>query len=129
MKAYLESYAEKHLRPDDFRLGSVVVSVKKLDEDVGKESVYEVVWQDACGALHGDRFHNVVIASGFFAKPVTPQIDGIDTFPGSVLHSGEYQDNERFRDRNVVVVGSSFSSAEIAADIAQVRGGRTKAHA
>ncbi|CAM6103566.1 unnamed protein product [Calypogeia fissa] len=54
----------------------------------------------------------------FLGNPYTPSIPGLDAFAGDVMHSSEYRNPERFRDKRVVVVGASSSAAELAGEIA-----------
>ena len=37
-------------------------------------------------------FDYVVVATGHFSVPNVPQIEGIDTFPGRVIHGHDYRD-------------------------------------
>ena len=62
-------------------------------------------------------FDAVIVASGFFAKPVMPVLPG--RFDGLALHSGSYRGAEHLRGRQAVIVGMAFSGSEIAAELAQ----------
>jgi trimethylamine monooxygenase len=61
-----------------------------------------------------DTFDNVVVASGHFSVPYIPEYDGMNTFPGRILHSHDFRDAEEFRGKNVIVLGSSYSAEDIA---------------
>lgn len=67
-------------------------------------------------------FDKVVVASGFFSEKHIPHFRGLDEFreaPGNrTLHSSDYREPSAFKERRVLVVGSAFSGAEIAAEIA-----------
>jgi len=63
-------------------------------------------------------FDFLIIACGFFSDPYTPAIPGLETFPGTVIHSIEYSSPEPFKDKNVAIVGGSLSSVEITEDLA-----------
>lgn len=65
------------------------------------------------------RARNLVIASGFSCVPCRPSWPGLDDFAGTVLHSSEYRNGERFRSQRVLVVGFGNSGAEIALDLAE----------
>ena len=60
----------------------------------------------------------LAVASGEASNPYTPEIEGLDTFPGDVLHSTQFRNGKTFRDQNVLVVGSGNSGMEIALDLA-----------
>jgi hypothetical protein len=51
------------------------------------------------------------------AAPRTPPIDGIESFPGQVLHSAAYANAVPFAGRSVLVVGMGNTGAEIALDL------------
>ena len=38
----------------------------------------------------------------------------MNTFPGRIMHSHDFRDAEEFRDKNVVVLGSSYSAEDVA---------------
>jgi trimethylamine monooxygenase len=59
-------------------------------------------------------FDNVVVASGHFSVPFIPEYEGMNSFPGRILHSHDFRDAEEFRNKNVIVLGSSYSAEDIA---------------
>ena len=60
----------------------------------------------------------VVVASGIFAKPYTPNIPNLDLV-ASYTHSQYYKNNEDFCDKTVLVLGGSLSAVEVTSHIAQ----------
>ncbi|KAK6239305.1 hypothetical protein QUC31_004774 [Theobroma cacao] len=60
----------------------------------------------------------LAVASGETSNPYTPEIEGLNTFPGNVLHSTQFRNGNAFSDQNVLVVGSGNSGMEIALDLA-----------
>lgn len=62
----------------------------------------------------------VVGAVGHHSVPNTPELPGLDVFPGLQLHSHDYRGPEPFRGLNVVVVGASYSGEEMARSVANV---------
>ena len=62
-------------------------------------------------------FDHVVIASGFFVGAKISREIRLGGFSGSIVHSSQYRRAEAYAGRRVVVVGASFSGAEIAAEI------------
>ena len=61
-----------------------------------------------------DIFDNVIVASGHFSVPFIPEYEGMNSFPGRILHSHDFRDAEEFRNKNIVVLGSSYSAEDIA---------------
>ncbi len=65
------------------------------------------------GETTTDTFDNVVVASGHFSFPNTPEVEGIETFPGYVSHAHDFRGAEAFEDRDILVIGSSYSAEDI----------------
>ncbi len=59
-------------------------------------------------------FDYLIVASGHFSVPYIPEYKGMDSFPGRILHSHDFRDAEEFRNKNVVVLGSSYSAEDVA---------------
>ena len=59
----------------------------------------------------------VVIATGPYGKPKTVSFKGMETFPGSILHSYGYKSGRDFKGQKVLVVGFGNSACEIAIDL------------
>ena len=43
-----------------------------------------------------------------------PEYPGMKAFPGRIMHSHDFRDAEEFRDKNVIVLGSSYSAEDVA---------------
>jgi cation diffusion facilitator CzcD-associated flavoprotein CzcO len=65
------------------------------------------------------RARRLVIATGFNRVSALPRWPGLDSFTGTIIHSSEYTNGERFRGSRVLVVGFGNSGAEIALDLAE----------
>ncbi|XP_062082809.1 probable indole-3-pyruvate monooxygenase YUCCA10 [Humulus lupulus] len=59
----------------------------------------------------------LVVATGETADPFVPEIKGLESFPGEILHSTQFKSGKVFRDKKVLVVGSGNSGMEIALDL------------
>ncbi|XP_010241043.1 PREDICTED: probable indole-3-pyruvate monooxygenase YUCCA10 isoform X2 [Nelumbo nucifera] len=60
----------------------------------------------------------LVVATGENSDPFVPEIEGLDTFKGELLHSTKYKSGAKFSGKSVLVVGSGNSGMEIAFDAA-----------
>ncbi|PQP97155.1 putative indole-3-pyruvate monooxygenase YUCCA10 [Prunus yedoensis var. nudiflora] len=60
----------------------------------------------------------LVVATGETTNPYTPEVQGLNTFAGDVLHSTQFKSGKGFKNKNVLVVGSGNSGMEIALDLA-----------
>ncbi|EJB8497452.1 NAD(P)-binding domain-containing protein [Acinetobacter baumannii] len=63
--------------------------------------------------VYSEIFDYVVIASGHFSTPKVPEYDGFKTFGGRILHAHDFRDALEFKDKTVLVVGSSYSAEDI----------------
>jgi len=79
---------------DDF-----TVSVKDLEKDQ---------------VLDGERFDYVIVASGHYSVPHVPDFQGIEKFPGRVLHAHDFRDANEFAGKRLLLIGSSYSAEDIA---------------
>ena len=59
-------------------------------------------------------FDHVVVASGHFSTPNMPHYPGYETFGGTLIHAHDFRDAVQFADRDVLVIGSSYSAEDIA---------------
>jgi putative flavoprotein involved in K+ transport len=106
--AYLDAYA-RHLDVE-------IRHSHRVDRVVRRDGGFLVSTAD--GTTVGTPW--VVAASGGFGTPYRPDLPGLDTFPGTVVHSSEYRNPEPFAGRRVVVVGGGNSAVQIAAELAEV---------
>ena len=60
-----------------------------------------------------ESFDYVIVANGHFSTPHVPYFDGMDKFGGRVLHAHDFRDALEFKDKDVMVVGSSYSAEDI----------------
>ncbi|NLG48285.1 NAD(P)/FAD-dependent oxidoreductase [Gordonia sp. (in: high G+C Gram-positive bacteria)] len=65
------------------------------------------------GADSVETFDYVVVASGHFSFPNFPEFAGIETFPGLVTHAHDFRGAEGLKDKDVLVIGSSYSAEDI----------------
>lgn len=85
----------------------------KFNEQTGKWTV-NVVHKG-----HPDRemqVNHIVLATGFSGEPRMPDIEGMDTFKGPIMHSSKHKGAEGFKGKKAVVVGCCNSGHDIAAE-------------
>lgn len=70
------------------------------------------------GEVEEYRSRFLVVATGITCDARTPEIEGLGSFAGEVLHSTEYKSGGKFAGKKVLVVGSGNSGMEIALDLA-----------
>lgn len=59
----------------------------------------------------------LIMATGAFGNPKSVCFEGIETFPGMILHSCKYKTGVDFKGQRVLVVGFGNSACEIAIDL------------
>ena len=65
------------------------------------------------GETTSDTYDNVIVASGHFTFPNIPNFEGIETFPGQVMHAHEFRGAETLADKDVLLIGASYSAEDI----------------
>lgn len=87
--------------------------------EVNSAGGHTVMWAHK-GKEISEHFDKVIVASGRYNKPEIPEIEGLDSFSGDMgaKHTFYYEGRNAYRDKVVVVCGSSISALEIASDLA-----------
>ena len=60
-----------------------------------------------------ERFTHVVVAAGIFTNPKVPEVSGMDSFKGHVLHSKDVKHLDEFKHQRVLVIGSFISAEDL----------------
>ena len=55
----------------------------------------------------------MVCATGHFSTPKVPTFEGFDKFGGRILHAHDFRDALEFKDKDILLVGSSYSAEDI----------------
>lgn len=58
-------------------------------------------------------FDRVIVASGHFSFPNMPDFEGVESFPGTIMHAHDFRGAEAMAEKTVLVVGSSYSAEDI----------------
>lgn len=105
---YLESYAKTS--GAEVRLDTRVVAVGQADHG------FTVRTDD------GDMIEAaaVIAATGSFASPHVPVIQGREVYAGEVLHVADYRDPKSYAGKRVVVVGAGNSAIQVAYELAEL---------
>ncbi len=62
---------------------------------------------------YSEVFDHVVVANGHFSTPSVPYFEGFGTFNGRILHSHDFRDAVEFKDKDVLIIGTSYSAEDI----------------
>ena len=108
VRAYQDSYIEKHNLHQYFHFNSTVVEVSR------QENGYTVKWEVE-GQLNEKFFMYVVVATGRYSTQTNP-LSNKEAYTGKIILGSEYREPSGFAGKKVLVVGRSFTSADIAVE-------------
>jgi trimethylamine monooxygenase len=60
-----------------------------------------------------ETFDNVIVASGHFSTPNVPFYPGFESFKGRILHAHDFRDAMEFKDKDLLLIGTSYSAEDI----------------
>ncbi|MEO0798110.1 MAG: NAD(P)/FAD-dependent oxidoreductase [Pseudomonadota bacterium] len=63
------------------------------------------------------RPRHLVFATGVSSIPIMPNVKGLDTFAGELMHSGQYTDGADWSGRRALVLGTGNSAHDVAQDL------------
>lgn len=96
---------------DKIRFCTAVRSVSYSDKDDKFDLVVEDLEDNT---KSHEVFDYVVVGSGHFSSPIVPYFEGMEQFPGRIMHSHDFRDAGEYTGRNVLIIGSSYSAEDIA---------------
>lgn len=110
LRDYISGRAEKGSFRENVRFRNPVRMVT-YSKDTDK---FTVTADDLANKdVTSEEFDYVVVATGHFSIPNVPYFEGIEQFPGPVLHSHDFRDALAFKNKDILVVGSSYSAEDI----------------
>jgi cation diffusion facilitator CzcD-associated flavoprotein CzcO len=115
LKKYAEHVADTYDLRRHMRFGAAVEGAA-WDEDAQH---WEVRLAD------GERLHAtyLITATGFLSQPKLPDIDGVDDFSGSVVHTARWDDSVDLDGKRVAVIGTGATAVQLIPELAE-RAGR-----
>lgn len=60
-----------------------------------------------------EEFDHVIVASGHFSTPNVPEYSGFNNFNGRILHAHDFRDAVEFKDKDILILGTSYSAEDI----------------
>ncbi|MFH5211184.1 flavin-containing monooxygenase [Antrihabitans spumae] len=110
LKRYAEHVADKYNLRRYMRFNTSVTG-SRWDED---EQYWVVNVED--GPSITARY--LLTATGFLSQPKTPDIAGIDTFEGKVIHTTKWDDTYDLTDRRAAIIGTGATSVQLVPRVA-----------
>ena len=97
---------EKYIRFDS--------PVRRVSYDEQTQKFTVTAMNHKKGEEESDVFDYVIVATGHFSTPNMPHFKGIEDFTARVLHAHDFRDALEFKEKNVLLIGSSYSAEDIA---------------
>lgn len=107
---YFEGFAAKYELPKNIR---TLHRVTETSWDPLKGQWHITVTDLQSGKTVDDWCHILVHATGYLNKPAWPSVPGTESFRGPKLHSAEWDESVSLEGKNVLLIGSGASSAQI----------------
>ena len=60
-----------------------------------------------------EEFDYVVVANGHFSVPNVPSFEGLEQFPGRVMHAHDFRVADEFAGKHLLMIGASYSAEDI----------------
>ncbi|KGN62223.2 hypothetical protein Csa_006346 [Cucumis sativus] len=113
---YLDEYVSKfNIKP---RYSRNVERAWLEDEEDGEMKKWRVEARHIeTGEMEAYKAEFLVVASGENSVGHVPEVTGLDTFEGEIVHSSKYKSGKAFEGKDVLVVGCGNSGMEIALDL------------
>ena len=111
IKQYADDVADKYDVRRHIRYNTVVEGAR-WDEDA---SLWRIALRD--GATVSARF--LLTATGFLSQPKVPEIAGIETFEGKVIHTTEWEDDFDAAGKRIAVIGTGATAVQLIPELAK----------
>ncbi len=82
-----------------------------------KRKHWTVTLRKSDGSTQVMRPRHLIFATGVSSIPYTPELPGLGSFAGTVVHSGDYADGGQWKGRKALVLGTGTSGHDVAQDL------------
>ena len=110
---YLLRVVDKYQLRDHISFGTRVVSARWREVS----HLWEVIVEDRTGVRSVHHARAVVTALGMLNSANIPDVDGLDSFAGRVVHTAEWDADLDLTGKRVVVLGTGCTSVQVVASI------------
>lgn len=117
LKRYADHVADKYDVRRFMRFGTVAEGAR-WDEDAQ-------LWRVALAGGETLSTRLLITATGFLSQPRTPDIAGITTFDGKVIHTTDWDDSYDFAGRRVGLIGTGATAVQLIPELAKTVGDLT----
>ncbi len=107
---YIKGRVEKAGVREQIRFST---SVRRVEYNEDQQNFSVTVHNLTEDRMYTEDFDNVVVATGHFSTPNVPKFDGLETFNGRVMHAHDFRDALEFKDKDILIIGTSYSAEDI----------------
>lgn len=111
IKQYADDVADKYDVRTHMRFGTVVEGAR-WDEDAS-------LWRIALAGGDTVTARYLLTATGFLSQPKVPDIPGIESFEGKVIHTTEWEDDFDASGRRIAVIGTGATAVQLIPELAK----------
>lgn len=113
-RAVLFDYIEGRVKKADVRKWIKFNSAIRHVTYDDASGLFTVTVHDLVGDQeYSEEFDNVICATGHFSTPNVPSFEGFEAFNGRVLHAHDFRDALEFKDKDILIIGTSYSAEDI----------------
>lgn len=122
VQAYLKSYASHFDVVKFIEFNTIVSHIEPSSSKSGsKQLQWSVTAEDvATGHRVRSEFDAIMVCNGHYSIPYIPDLEGMATFKGFIMHSHDYRTPESFAGKTVAVLGAAASGSDISLEIGSV---------
>jgi cation diffusion facilitator CzcD-associated flavoprotein CzcO len=111
IKQYADDVADKYDVRRHIRFNTTVEGAR-WDEDAK-------VWRVALAGGQTLAARYLITATGFLSQPHTPDIPGITTFAGEIIHTAAWNDDYDSENRRVAIIGTGATAVQLIPELAE----------
>jgi cation diffusion facilitator CzcD-associated flavoprotein CzcO len=111
LKRYAEHVADKYDVRRYMRFNTTVEGAR-WDDDAQ-------VWRVALAGGEALSAQFLIAATGLLCQPRTPDIPGIETFAGRIVHTADWDDSYSFNGRRAAVIGTGSTGVQVIPELAK----------
>jgi cation diffusion facilitator CzcD-associated flavoprotein CzcO len=111
LKRYAEHVADKYDVRRYMRFNTTVEGAR-WDEEAQ-------AWRIALAGGETLSAQFLIAATGFLCQPKTPDIPGVETFSGRILHTADWDDSYKYKGRHLAVIGTGSTGVQVIPELAK----------
>ncbi|CAM1297205.1 Uncharacterised protein g1741 [Pycnogonum litorale] len=119
IQEYLVNFANHYSIEKHIKFDRKVIEVRP-EVDQGHVKWIVKIMDVNSKQINTRKFDSVMVCIGNYSKPHVPEIPGINSFSGEIIHSHYYDDNTPYKDKTVVCLGRGPSGIDMSLEISKV---------